>query len=43
MLSNNKKEENPAIYNIYGPRGYYAMWGKSEKDNYSMIFLRCEI
>ena len=25
MLANHKEKENPAICNIYGPRGYYAM------------------
>ena len=27
-----KKEWNLAICNMYGPRGYYAKWNKSDKE-----------
>ena len=37
ILLNNEKEWNTAICsNVDGPREYYALWNKSEKDKYYM-------
>ena len=44
ILSCHNIKENPAIFNnMDGTWGYYAKWGKSEKDKYCMISLMCGI
>ena len=41
-IFNHKKQGNPAICNMDGPRGHYAKWNKSEKDKYHMFHSNVE-
>jgi len=44
ILLSRKKEWNNAIYsNMDRPRDYHTTWSKSEKDEYHMVSLICEI
>ena len=44
ILLSRKKEWNNAIYsNMDRPRDYRTIWSKSEKDEYHMMSLICEI
>ena len=39
-----QKEQNSAICNnVDGPKAYYAYWNKSDKDQYSILSLTCDI
>ena len=43
LLSHKKGWNLNSCGDMYGPRGYYDKWNKSDKDKYCMTSLTCEI